>query len=119
MQLMCAYTAENDTACIGIFDEEVKLFKSQEGREKVPQIGWNTIFDLKTPLFNGIPEQSYVYSVHSYYASLGKHTIATSDYIHSYSAALYKDNFYGVQFHPEKSAEIGEQLLKNFIFTIK
>jgi len=114
MQLMCRHTEENDTECLGIFDENVKLFQPQGGREKVPQIGWNNIFHLRTDLFNGIPEQSYVYSVHSYYASEGFETIATADYIHPYSAALHKDNFYGVQFHPEKSAAAGEQILKNF-----
>jgi imidazole glycerol-phosphate synthase subunit HisH len=114
MQLMCRHTEENDTECLGIFDENVKLFRPRGGREKVPQIGWNNIFHLRTDLFNGIPEQSYVYSVHSYYASEGFETIATADYIHPYSAALHKDNFYGVQFHPEKSAAAGEQILRNF-----
>ena len=119
MQLMCSYTAENDTPCMGIFEERVELFRPGKGKEKVPQIGWNAIFHLKTPLFEGIPELSYVYSVHSYYASVGRHTIATTDYIHPYSAGLHRKNFYGVQFHPEKSASIGEKLLENFIFTIK
>ena len=114
MQLMCVHSEENDTPCLGIFDENVKLFKPQSGKEKVPQIGWNNIFHLKTELFHGIPEQSYIYSVHSYYASEGQETIATADYIHPYSAALHRDNFYGVQFHPEKSAAAGEQILKNF-----
>jgi imidazole glycerol-phosphate synthase subunit HisH len=114
MQLMCKHTEENDTACLGIFDERVKLFKPGVHKEKVPQIGWNNIFHLRTDLFNGIPEQSYIYSVHSYYASEGAETIATAHYIHDYSAALHKDNFYGVQFHPEKSAGTGEQILKNF-----
>lgn len=115
MQLMCRYTEENSTECLGIFDEEVKLFKPAEGKEKVPQIGWNNIFNLKSDLFNGVPEQSYIYSVHSYFAAEGPQTIATADYIHPYSAALHKDNFYGVQFHPEKSAKAGEQILKNFL----
>ncbi len=113
MQLMCKHTEENDTTCLGIFDESVKLF-SPEQREKVPQIGWNNIFHLKTDLFNGVHEQSYVYSVHSYYASEGAETIATAEYVHPYSAALHKNNFYGVQFHPEKSAAVGEQILRNF-----
>jgi glutamine amidotransferase len=115
MQLLCNYTEENDTECLGIFDENVKLFKPANGKEKVPQIGWNNIFNLKTDLFNGVHEQSYIYSVHSYYAAEGPHTIATADYIHHYSAALHRNNFYGVQFHPEKSAEVGEQILKNFL----
>jgi glutamine amidotransferase len=114
MQLMCGYTEENDTECLGIFNEDVKMFKPQNSMQKVPQIGWNNIFHLKTDLFNGVPEQSYIYSVHSFYASEGSETIATADYIHPYSAALHRGNFYGVQFHPEKSAAAGEQILKNF-----
>lgn len=115
MQLMCDYTEENDTECIGIFNERVKLFAPGEANEKVPQVGWNDIFNLKSALFRGISEHSYIYSVHSYYAPLGDCTIATANYSHSYSAALNKNNFYGVQFHPEKSAVAGEQILKNFI----
>ena len=114
MQLMCRHTEENNTDCLGIFNEDVKLFEGGTN-EKVPQIGWNNIFHLKTDLFLGVPEQTYIYSVHSYYAAEGPETIATADYIHPYSAALHKDNFYGVQFHPEKSAAAGEQILKNFI----
>ena len=114
MQLMCKHTEENDTECLGIFNENVKLFRPGNGKEKVPQIGWNNIFHLRTGLFNGIPEQSFIYSVNSYYASEGSETIATAHYIHDYSAGLHKDNFYGVQFHPEKSAAVGEQILKNF-----
>lgn len=115
MQLMCSYSEENDTKCLGIFDEKVKLFKPGEKNEKVPQIGWNNIFNLRTELFNGVQEHSYIYSVHSYYASVGADTIATAEYIHPYSAGLHRDNFYGVQFHPEKSAAAGEQILKNFL----
>lgn len=114
MQLMCSSSEEGDTTCMGIFEEKVKKFNKVDDF-KVPQIGWNDIYDLKTPLFNGISEHSYVYLVHSYYASLGEHTIATTDYISPYSTALHRDNFYGVQFHPEKSAEVGSVLLKNFI----
>ena len=118
MQLLCSYSEENDTTCLGIFEEHVRLFpKSDEFNHtfKVPQIGWNNIYNLKTPLFSGIPENSYIYLVHSYYAANGLHTIATCDYIQPYSAGLKKDNFYGVQFHPEKSAEVGERLLRNFL----
>lgn len=115
MQLMCAYSEENDTQCLGIFEEKVKWFQSTRSAIKVPQIGWNNIYDLKTPLFTGIPENSYCYFVHGYYAALGEHTIATTNYIQPYSAALHKNNFYGTQFHPEKSAEIGEKILRNFI----
>ncbi|RTL59099.1 MAG: imidazole glycerol phosphate synthase subunit HisH [Sphingobacteriales bacterium] len=115
MQLMCKYSEENNTECLGIFDEKVKLFKPTDAAVKVPQIGWNTIYDLKTDLFKGLPDNSYCYFVHGYYAALGEHTIATTDYVQPYSSGLYKDNFYGVQFHPEKSAAVGEQILKNFI----
>ena len=114
MQLMCSSSEEGDTTCMGIFEEKVKKFIKIDDF-KVPQKGWNDIYDLKTPLFKGISEHSYVYLVHSYYASLGEHTIATTNYISPYSTALHRDNFYGVQFHPEKSAEVGSVLLKNFI----
>ena len=117
MQLMCSYSEENNTDCLGVFDEKVKLFKDEEvgSRLKVPQIGWNNIYQLKTPLFNNIKEDSYCYFVHSYYASLGADTIAATDYVQPYSSALHKDNFYGVQFHAEKSATVGEQIVRNFI----
>jgi glutamine amidotransferase len=119
MQLMCSYSEENDTSCLGIFEEQVRHFTPPPvGGEawggKVPQIGWNNIFDLKSDLFKELPN-SYCYFVHGYYAALGEHTIATADYIQPYSAALHKNNFYGVQFHPEKSAKAGEQILKNFL----
>lgn len=114
MQLMCSYSEENDTECLGIFEERVKKFDAM-GSFKVPQIGWNTIYDLQTPLFEGLAAESYCYFVHGYYAALGEHTIARTDYIQPYSSALQRDNFYGVQFHPEKSAEVGERILKNFI----
>ena len=115
MQLMCRYSEENDTTCLGIFDEEVRKFKVEGLKLKVPQIGWNNIYDLKTDLFRNVAENSYCYFVHGYYAAKGDHTIATTDYVQPYSSALQKDNFYGVQFHPEKSAVAGEQILKNFI----
>jgi imidazole glycerol-phosphate synthase subunit HisH len=114
-QLMCSYSEENDTECLGIFDEKVKKFEPAAGMLKVPQIGWNNIYDLRTPLFAGVAENSYCYFVHGYYASLGDHTVATTDYVQPYSAGLHRDNFYGVQFHPEKSAQAGEKILKNFI----
>ena len=115
MQLMCAYSEENDTNCLGIFEEKVKLFKPNDATIKVPQIGWNNISALKTNLFKDVPENSYAYFVHGYYASLGAHTIATTNYIQPYSSALHKANFYGVQFHPEKSAKVGEQIIQNFL----
>ena len=117
MQLMCRYSEENDTDCLGIFDEKVLKFDVAGATEriKVPQIGWNTIYNLKTSLFKGLPENSFCYFVHGYHAALGEHTIATTDYIQPYSSALHRDNFYGVQFHPEKSAAVGEQIIKNFL----
>ena len=115
MQLMCKYSEENDTECLGIFDETVRKFKVESLKLKVPQIGWNSIYDLKTDLFKNVPENSYCYFVHGYYASSGEHTIATTDYVQPYSSALCKNNFYGVQFHPEKSATAGERILSNFL----
>ena len=118
MQLMCAFSEENQTTCLGIFNERVNQFKSNNPLIKVPQMGWNTITHLNSPLFKGVDEASFVYFVHGYYASIGDNTIAQTDYIHSYSSALHKDNFYGVQFHPEKSAAVGEKILENFIKNI-
>ena len=115
MQLMCKYSEENDTDCLGIFEESVKKFKIQNSKFKIPQIGWNSVYDLKTDLFKNVKEEGYCYFVHGYYAAKGEHTIATTDYVQPYSSALRKNNFFGVQFHPEKSATTGEQILKNFI----
>ena len=115
MQLMCAYSEENNTDCLGIFNEQVKQFKPDTISVKVPQMGWNTITHLQSSLFKGVEEDSYAYFVHGYYASIGTHTIAQTNYILNYSSALHKDNFYGVQFHPEKSAKVGEQIIQNFL----
>ena len=115
MQLMCKHSAENDTNCLGIFEEQVLAFKATEKTTKVPQMGWNNIRNLKTDLFNGVAENSFAYFVHGFYAGLGANTIATTDYIQEYSSGLHKNNFYGVQFHPEKSAELGEQIIQNFL----
>jgi imidazole glycerol-phosphate synthase subunit HisH len=121
MQLMCRHSQENDTTCLNIFDADVKHFSptaagtASDIHFKVPQIGWNTIFDLQTNLFKGVDEGSYCYFVHGYYADRGKHSIATTQYNLAYSSALQKDNFYGVQFHPEKSARVGAQILSNFL----
>ncbi len=115
MQLMCKYSEENNTDCLGIFDESVKKFIASSNEIKIPQIGWNNIYHLQSPLFHQVQENSFCYFVHGYYASLGEHTIATTNYGIEYSAALNKNNFYGTQFHPEKSASIGEQILQNFI----
>jgi imidazole glycerol-phosphate synthase subunit HisH len=115
MQLMCRHSAENDTNCLGIFEEQVLAFKATEKTTKVPQMGWNNIINLKTDLFNSVPDNSFAYFVHGYYAGLGANTIATTNYIQEYSSGLHKNNFYGVQFHPEKSAEVGEQIIQNFL----
>jgi imidazole glycerol-phosphate synthase subunit HisH len=116
MQLLCSYSEENDTECMGIFSESVLRFKpAGEEMLKVPQMGWNTVYDLKTNLFKGVPENSYCYFVHGFYAELGETTIAKTAYVQPYSSGLHKNNFYGVQFHPEKSANAGELILKNFI----
>lgn len=117
MQLMCEHSEENDTTCMGIFKQvKVKKFNSGPNREfKVPQVGWNQVINLKGPLFNRIEESTNCYFVHGYYAGISDRTIAITDYIHTYSAAIQIDNFFGVQFHPEKSADAGEQLLRNFI----
>jgi imidazole glycerol-phosphate synthase subunit HisH len=112
MQLLCRHSEENNTDCLGIVPVNVVKFK--EGL-KVPQIGWNNIYQLQSGLFANIPEQSFIYNVHGYYAEKSQYTIATCDYGVEYAAAIKKDNFYGVQFHTEKSAAIGEQILKNFL----
>jgi len=114
-QLMCAYSEEGAVDGLGIFPVSVKKFENIEGRYKIPQMGWNSLTELKSPLFKNIKENSFVYFVHSYYCTLSPYTIATCDYIHPFSAALQKDNFYAVQFHPEKSAAIGEMIIENFI----
>jgi len=115
LQLMCKYSEENATDCLGIFDEKVKKFHVQSSELKIPQIGWNNIYGLKTPLFNGVADNSFCYFVHSYYASIGQHTVAKSNYGQPFSSGLHRDNFFGVQFHPEKSAEVGAQILRNFL----
>ncbi|TXN35783.1 imidazole glycerol phosphate synthase subunit HisH [Flagellimonas hymeniacidonis] len=112
MQLMCNFSEEGNTDGLGIFDLDVVKFPKSV---KVPQIGWNEISELKSDLFKTIPEKSHIYLVHSYYAPLGDGTIAESEYALGYSAALQKDNFYGTQFHPEKSSDVGAQILKNFL----
>ena len=116
LQLLCSYSEENNTQCLGIFTETVKRFSPLPSEKlKVPQMGWNNIFELQSPLFRDIPENSFCYFVHGYYAGLGETTIAKTNYVQPYSSALHRDNFYGVQFHPEKSADTGERILKNFI----
>lgn len=112
MQLMCNHTEEGDTTGLGIFNTNVKRFSD---KVKVPQMGWNTINNLKSKLFKEIQEGDYMYLVHSYYAEKCAEAIAISDYEMEYASALDKDNFFGVQFHPEKSGKVGEQLLQNFL----
>ena len=118
LQLMCSHSEENDTKCLGIFDEKVKRFIPNPGKEfitKVPHMGWNAITGLKSNLFTQETENEYVYFVHSFYAGIGEHTAATCNYILPFSAALQKDNFYATQFHPEKSGSVGAKILENFI----
>lgn len=112
MQLLCKTTEEGNTKGLGIFQTDVKRFLNDV---KVPQMGWNVIKDLKSDLFKGIKENEYMYLVHSYYAEHCKETIAATDYGINYASALKHNNFYGVQFHPEKSSLAGEQILKNFL----
>ena len=120
-QLLCRHSEEGDVDCIGIFDVDVKRFQPQRHEDKVPAMGWNEIYDLKTDLYKGFGKSSeallhpYSCFVHSYYVPLCEDTIATADYILPYSASLHKDNFYTCQFHPEKSGKVGEQILKNFL----
>ncbi len=111
LQLMCNYSEEGNTECLGIFNNQVKQFPPLD---KVPHMGWNNFEELKSELFNGIDATNDLYYVHSYYAELGENTVATCNYIKPFSAALQKNNFYATQFHPEKSADIGTQILKNF-----
>ena len=113
-QLLCRHSEEGDVDCIGIFDVDVKRFQPQKHEDKVPAMGWNEIYDLKTDLYKGL-SHPYSYFVHSYYVPLFEETIAKADYILPYSASLHKDNFYTCQFHPEKSGKVGEQILKNFL----
>ena len=112
MQLMCKSSEEGNTKGLGIFDVDVVKFSN---KVKVPQMGWNQIYNLKSPLFEGINENDYMYLVHSFYAPLCSEAIATTNYEVEYASALQKDNFYGTQFHPEKSGDIGEQILGNFL----
>lgn len=112
LQLMCHYSEENDTECLGIFDTTVRRFPPGD---KVPHMGWNTVCNLKGSLFKDIPEKSFVYFVHSYFAETISTTIASTNYILDFASALEKDNYFAVQFHPEKSGPIGEKILKNFL----
>ncbi len=112
LQLMCKHSEENDTDCLGIFDLQVKRFSNGL---KVPQIGWNLLENLNSPIFIDLPEHPYIYFVHSYFAEIGNETIATSNYSDKFSAALHKDNYYAVQGHPEKSGKTGQKIIENFL----
>ena len=124
-QLMCRHSEEGDTDCLGIFDVDVRRFQPQRHEDKVPHMGWNSLSIIKNEetrikngeidLFKGFTEEEYVYFVHSYYVPLCEWTIATTDYILPFSAALHRDNFYATQFHPEKSGDVGERILRNFL----
>ena len=115
MQLLCTSSEENETTCLGIIPVSVKKFAVGDNKLKIPQVGWNQIFNLRSALFQNIEEGSYIYNVHSYYAEDSEFTIAHCEYDIQYAAALKKDNFYGVQFHTEKSAEIGDKIIENFL----
>jgi glutamine amidotransferase len=115
MQLMCRHSEEGDADCLGLFDVDVKRFQPADSGLKVPHMGWNTLTDLRGPLFKGMDAEPHVYFVHSFYVPVNEHTAATSDYIHPFSAALHAGNFYATQFHPEKSGAVGEQILRNFL----
>ena len=112
LQLLCRSTGESDTECLGVFPADVKLFPPLD---KIPHMGWNNFMTMKGGLFKGISRDDDVYYVHSYYAEISACTIATCEYIIPFSAAMQKDNFYATQFHPEKSAGVGEKILKNFL----
>jgi glutamine amidotransferase len=113
MQLLCDFSEENSTACLGLLPYKVRKFESAE--LKIPQIGWNNIFELKSPLFAGMSENPFVYFVHSFYVEYGAETIAAADYGLKFSAAVNHKNFYAVQFHAEKSGAVGERILENFL----
>ncbi|MGQ9863919.1 MAG: imidazole glycerol phosphate synthase subunit HisH [Bacteroidia bacterium] len=115
MQLLCAHSEEGDTPCLGIVPAYVKKFSHAM---KIPQIGWNTVWGFSDPLFASLDEPTYMYYVHGYYVPVGENTIARTEYGITYSAAIRKANFWGVQFHPEKSAADGTQILKNFLFEL-
>ena len=115
MQLMCRPSEEGEVDCLNIFDVDVKRFVPQKHEDKVPHMGWNTIGKTNSKLFEGFTEEEFVYFVHSFYVPVCDFTAAETDYIHPFSAALHKDNFYATQFHPEKSGKTGERILRNFL----
>lgn len=114
-QLLCSHSEEGDVDCLGIFDVPVLRFRPQRHEDKVPHMGWNTIGQTRSPLFRGFEDNEFVYFVHSFYVPECEWTVATTDYIQPFSAALRRDNFYATQFHPEKSGDTGERILQNFL----
>lgn len=115
-QLMCRHSEEGDVDCLGIFDAEVRKFVPRQQSDKIPAMGWNSLYEMRGSLFEGIAEEnSFVYFIHSYYVSLCSETSAKADYIHPFSAAMQSANFYATQFHPEKSGKVGERILDNFL----
>lgn len=115
MQLMCRYSEEGEAECLNIFNVDVKRFIPQKHEDKVPHMGWNTIYHVNSRLFDGFTKEEFVYFVHSFYVPTCEFTAAETNYIHPFSAALHKDNFYATQFHPEKSGQTGERILQNFL----
>jgi len=115
MQLMCRHSEEGDTDCLGIFDADVKRFEAKDHYDKIPHMGWNSLTELKSPLYKGISEGQFVYFIHSFYVPQNQFSIADCNYIQPFCASMHKDNFYATQFHPEKSGRVGEQIIQNFI----
>ena len=115
MHLLCKYSEEGNVDCLGIFDAPVLKFQPEKQEDKIPHMGWNSLTNLKSRLYEGLSEEDYVYFVHSYYIPLNEFTIAQSEYILPFSASMQKDNFYAAQFHPEKSGDTGEKIVRNFI----
>jgi glutamine amidotransferase len=115
MQLLCRFSEEGNTCCLGVFDAPVLKFLPEKQEDKIPHIGWNNLTNLKSDLYKGLSEGDFVYFVHSYYVPVNEHTIAETDYIQPFSASMHKDNFYATQFHPEKSGSVGETILRNFL----
>lgn len=114
-QLLCRHSEEGDVDCLGIFDVDVKRFQPKLHEDKVPHMGWNTLENTKSAIFNGFKGGEYAYFVHSYYVPLCRDTAAVTEYIQPFSSAMHRDNFYATQFHPEKSGSVGERILKNFL----
>ena len=118
-QLLCRHSEEGDTDCLGIFDVDVKRFVPQSHSDKIPSMGWNKLYDLCSPLYEGLEESSHVYFVHSYYVPICPWTSSKANYILPYSASLSRDNFHATQYHPEKSGRVGELILKNFLDMVR